>query len=90
MKRTITIAAVAIASALIACSDNASVASANLSTAADNFEINRRVVFYNGITDAYILTIEGLVQPGCQQPEEDRDHVQGGRERVQEALPRCF
>ena len=23
------------------------------------FEINRRVVFYNGITDSYILTVEG-------------------------------
>ena len=31
----------------------------NLSKAADNFEINRRIVFYNGITDSYILTIEG-------------------------------
>lgn len=34
--------------------------SKNLSTAADQFEINRRIVFYNGITDNYILTIEGL------------------------------
>ena len=38
---------------------DASVASRNLSQAADMFEINRRVVFYNGITDAYILTVEG-------------------------------
>lgn len=42
-----------------ACSD-AQVASSNLSRAADNFEINRRIVFYNGITNEYILTIEGL------------------------------
>ena len=42
------------------CSDDAMVASHNLSKAADNFEINRRVVFYNGITDKYILSIEGL------------------------------
>jgi len=40
------------------CSD-AMVASNNLSKAADQFEIYRRVVFYNGITDTYILTIEG-------------------------------
>ena len=40
------------------CSD-AMVASHNLSKAADNFEINRRVIFYNGITGEYILTIEG-------------------------------
>jgi hypothetical protein len=44
---------------LASCSD-ASVASQNLSTAADNFEITRRVIFYNGITDEYILVIEGL------------------------------
>lgn len=40
------------------CSD-AQVASRNLSRAADMFEIDRRVVFYNGITDTYMLTIEG-------------------------------
>lgn len=33
--------------------------SENLSTAADQFEIDRRVVFFNGITDTYLLTIEG-------------------------------
>jgi predicted small secreted protein len=44
---------------LAACND-ANVASSNLSTAADNFEINRRVVFYNGITGEYMLSIEGL------------------------------
>ena len=41
------------------CSSDADVASYNLSKAADMFEINRRVVFYNGITDKYILAIEG-------------------------------
>lgn len=45
------------------CSD-ARVASANLSKAADNFEINRRVVFYNGITGEYMLSIEGLCSLG--------------------------
>ncbi|WP_443112259.1 beta-sandwich lipoprotein [Cupriavidus sp. IDO] len=44
---------------LTACND-AQVASRNLSQAADNFEINRRVVFYNGITADYMLSIEGL------------------------------
>ena len=39
--------------------DDAQIASRNLSKAADYFEINRRVVFYNGITDTYMLTIEG-------------------------------
>lgn len=42
----------------ISCTD-ADVASANLSKAADQFEIYRRVVFYNGITDVYILQVEG-------------------------------
>jgi hypothetical protein len=45
---------------LAACEQPADVASRNLSQAADNFQIARRIVFYNGITDAYMLTIEGL------------------------------
>lgn len=48
---------------LAGCSD-ADVASRNLSKAADQFEITRRVVFYNGITDSYMLTIEGLCSLG--------------------------
>ena len=48
-----------IAVSLSSCSDDAFVASRNLSKAADNFEINRRIVFYNGITEQYILMIEG-------------------------------
>lgn len=32
----------------------------NLSKSADNFEVNRRIVFFNGITDKYLLEIEGL------------------------------
>ena len=43
---------------LAGCND-ARVASRNLSIAAENFEIDRRIVFYNGITDTYMLTIEG-------------------------------
>lgn len=49
--------------ALAACSD-ADIASQNISKAADMFEINRRVVFYNGITGAYILSVEGLCSLG--------------------------
>lgn len=48
------------ATGLAGCADDAKIASSNLSKAADNFEINRRIVFYNGITGGYILTIEGL------------------------------
>ncbi len=43
---------------LAGCTD-ASVASRNLSKAADQFEIDRRIIFFNGITDTYLLTIEG-------------------------------
>jgi hypothetical protein len=45
---------------LTGCDKSADVASRNLSEAADNFEIQRRIVFYNGITGQYILEIEGL------------------------------
>jgi hypothetical protein len=41
------------------CADDAAVVSQNLSKAADNFEIVRRIVFYNGITGEYMLVIEG-------------------------------
>ena len=62
---TIVMAAVLTMGALGACTGNdADVASKNLSTAADNFEIQRRVVFYNGITGDYVLTIEGLCSLG--------------------------
>ena len=44
-----------------ACSQESDLASANVSAAAHNFEVLRRVVFYNGITGEYILTIEGLL-----------------------------
>ena len=52
-------ATVAVAALLTGCADDAQIASRNVSKAADNFEVNRRIVFYNGITDKYILTIEG-------------------------------
>ena len=44
---------------LAACSSSADVASSNLSRAAEQFEINRRIVFFNGITDKYLLEIQG-------------------------------
>jgi len=45
---------------LSGCGDDAQIASRNLAKAADNFEINRRVIFYNGISGEYVLSIEGL------------------------------
>lgn len=44
---------------LAGCSSASDVASKNISAAADNFEIERRIIFVNGITDKYLLTIEG-------------------------------
>jgi len=55
------VSAAALITTLVAgCSTDADVASHNLSQDADNFKINRRVVFYNGITADYVLSIEGL------------------------------
>lgn len=48
---------------LTGCSE-ADRASKNLSTSADNFEIPRRIVFYNGITADYILSVQGLCSLG--------------------------
>lgn len=44
---------------LLAGCDDATMVSRNLSKAAENFEVDRRVIFYNGITDTYMLTVEG-------------------------------
>jgi hypothetical protein len=69
MNTKIAISIAALTTGLAACSNNdADVASRNLSQAADNFEINRRIVFYNGITGNYMLVIEGL----CSQAPKDR------------------
>ena len=53
-----------VAAALVAGCSDADIASSNLSKAADNFEVTRRIVFYNGITGEYMLTIEGLCSLG--------------------------
>jgi len=59
-KMPMILAAVVIAAVgMAACDNDAKVASHNLSRAADMFEIDRRVVFYNGVTGEYILNIEG-------------------------------
>lgn len=50
------------------CNSPADTASTNLSTQADQFQINRRIVFYNGITNDYILVIEGYCSLGNYDP----------------------
>ena len=64
MKKFFALTVLAIAAAISGCSSEADVASRNMSQAADNFEVARRVVFYNGITGEYMLTIEGYCSLG--------------------------
>lgn len=69
MKISKRIAPVAIALGIVtggltACSSDADVASHNISKDADNFEVARRIVFINGITDQYLLEIQGYCSLG--------------------------
>ncbi|MBY6102343.1 hypothetical protein [Marinobacter nauticus] len=66
MKKVI-FAVLATAVLVTGCSSDADVASRNLSKAADQFEINRRIVFYNGITGEYMLNVEGRCSLGSGQ-----------------------
>ena len=61
MKTLLAIAAIA---TLAGCTSEADVASHNMSKSADQFEVTRRIVFYNGITGDYMLTVEGLCSLG--------------------------
>lgn len=63
MKKQVIVLA-AVAALLSACGRDADIASRNLSVAADQFEITRRIVFYNGITGDYMMTLEGLCSLG--------------------------
>ena len=60
-KKTIasTLLAVTAIMGLTGCDTDADVASKNISQDSDNFKVNRRIVFFNGITDKYLMTIEG-------------------------------
>ena len=58
------IIAIAMLLLLAACDTQADVVSDNISKAADEFEINRRIVFINGITDEYLLLVEGKCSIG--------------------------
>lgn len=55
--------ALALVTVTSACSP-ADTASHNLSKAADNFEIPRKITFYNGITDQVVLVTEGYCSLG--------------------------
>jgi uncharacterized lipoprotein YmbA len=64
MKKLLLATIIVLAFLLTSCASDADVASQNLSRSADMFEIDRRVVFYNGITGEYILSIEGRCSLG--------------------------
>lgn len=64
MRRFWLLAVLLLAVLLAGCEREADVASRNLSVAADRFQVMRRVVFYNGITGDYVLSIEGLCSLG--------------------------
>jgi hypothetical protein len=49
-----------VGSLLAGCTSEADTVSENLSKSADSFEVQRRVIFVNGITDKYLLEIDGL------------------------------
>lgn len=71
MKRIFTIVATVLflAVGLSACTDDAEVVSENISKAVDNFEVQRRIVAFNGITDKYLMVVEGrcnIVEDGRQ------------------------
>jgi len=57
-KATLTLAVCWSAVLVTGCTD-ASIASNNLSKAAEQFQLERRIVFYNGITGEYMLSMEG-------------------------------
>lgn len=59
MKKMLIIMLAVVSIVLVGCATEADVVSENLSKSADSFDVQRRVVFFNGITDKYLLTIEG-------------------------------
>jgi hypothetical protein len=59
-KSLISLALLASILTLQGCSTDADVASANLSLAADSFQIERRIVFINTWTNTYLLSVTGL------------------------------
>ena len=53
------LAGAAVLVTLAGCTTDADVVNKNISQDADNFKVPRRVTFINGITDKYLLTVEG-------------------------------
>lgn len=89
MKKLIAGITIAAAAALAGCSSNADVVSDNISKAADNFEVARRVVFVDTFTNEYLYVIEGRcnitadgdgggqLEVTCRTPQGDKKHFLG-------------
>ena len=60
MNKKILAAAVVLALGVSACTSEADRANENLSKAAENFEVPRRIVGINGITDEALFSVEGF------------------------------
>jgi|SRR5690242_415514 len=60
--------ALTIGAGVSACSSEADTASSNVSKAADNFQVNRRITVINGITDKYLLVITGACSINIDDP----------------------
>ena len=78
--------AVAAGLTLASCSNDADVASENISKAADNFEINRRIVIINNESDKIVQLIEGwcnaeidpdTIRTTCKVPGGYHKHING-------------
>lgn len=69
MKRNVFVIILVLTSILLVACTEADTVDHNISKSADSFEVERRIVFFNGITDKYLLTIEGL----CSLDIEDKD-----------------
>jgi hypothetical protein len=62
------VGAVTLVLGVTACSSEADTASDNVSKAADNFQVNRRITVINGITDKYLLVITGACSINTDDP----------------------
>lgn len=68
MKKLLLLPLLLLTTLLAGCAYDADIASTNLSREADMFRIMRRIVFYNGITGDYMLSIEWLCSLGNNDP----------------------
>lgn len=68
MKKIFVVLSILVFAVLLGGCTDADIASMNISTDADMFKVNRRIVFYNGINGEYILEIDGFCSLGNDDP----------------------